>query len=145
MNVALMLGRTRVRAAVVTASLLGIAACAGENLFTGTVTSGGDEPIVDITAPAEGSTLGAGSSVAITADVDAPNGLVTADYAGVFTADGATAFVPEMQSFSRPPFATLNVTLSAQPGGGVGEAAIVVRVTDGDGLSASDTVKITVN
>ena len=145
MNAALLLRRRRVRTAVVAGSLLGFAACAGENLFTGPVSSGGNEPIVDITAPAQGSTLGSGSSVAISAAVDAPNGLVTADYSGVFVADGSSAFVPESQSFSRPPFATLNVTLSAQPGGVVGEAAIVVRITDGAGLSASDTVKITVN
>jgi len=145
MNAAWLLGRRGVRAVLALSGVAIASACAGENLFQGPVTGGGDDPTVNITAPSEGSTLGAGSSVQVRADVDAPNGLVSAEYFGIFVADGTPAFVSETESYSRPPFAAVSNTLSPQPGGAVGDVAIILRVTDGEGISASDTVKITVN
>jgi hypothetical protein len=121
-----------------------LAGCAGENLFSAAGSVAGSDPTVEITAPQEAFSLALGASVQILAQVNAPNGLVSADYSGVY-ADGSAAFVAETETFAGPSFANLDNTIVPAISQTTGEVSIIVRVVDGLGEVKADTVKITVN
>lgn len=129
--------------AFMSAALL-LAGCAGENLFFAPGTVGGSEPTVEITAPQEAFSLALGASVQILAQVNAPNGLVSADYSGVYE-DGSAAFVAETETFGRPSFANLDNTIGPVIDQTAGEVRLIVRVVDGQGEAKADTVQVTVN
>jgi hypothetical protein len=129
--------------AFMSAALL-LTGCAGENLFSSAGSVGGSEPTVEITAPQEAFSLALGASVQILAQVNAPNGLVSADYSGVYE-DGSAAFVAETETFGRPSFANLDNTIGPVIDQTAGEVRLIVRVVDGQGEAKADTVQVTVN
>jgi hypothetical protein len=132
----------RVLALGASVALLG--ACAGENLFLGPgLTNTG--PDVTITAPTEGTEVPLGASLQVTAGASSRNGLVTATYKGIFADSGASAFVLASQDLGNRANVSLNTTLNATVGAGLGEVLIIVDVTDLDGQIAADTVSITIN
>jgi hypothetical protein len=133
-----------VRAVALIGAALLLAGCAGENLFFAPGAVGGSEPTVEITAPQEAFSLALGASVQIVAQVSAPNGLVSADYSGVYE-DGSAAFVAETETFGRPSFANLDNTIAPVIDQTTGAVRLIVRVVDGQGEAKADTVQITVN
>jgi hypothetical protein len=128
-------------AVVATFVLAAIAACTGENLFTGPSVGGillG--PTVDITAPAEGAAV-TGDSVQVTAHVASDNGITQVTFSGVFST-GTAAYITQVVSLS-----SQDTTLSRflkRSGTGTGSAKIIVQASDLLGGSAADMVTVTI-
>ena len=120
--------RLRPVAAAVLA-LAAVAACTGENLFTGPSLGGGLSGVtVAITAPAEGATFATGDSVQVTARVASVNGVTQVTLSGAF-ATGTSAFVTQVVSVPNSPDTTLSRFLR-RAGTTTGSAKIIVQATD---------------
>ena len=124
-------------------AMAALAACTGENLFTGPSLGGGAlGPTVDITAPAAGATFATGDSVQVTATVTSANGVTQVTLSGSF-ATGASAFVTQVVSLPNSPDTTLSRFLK-RAGTNTGSARIIVQATDLLGGSGADTVAVTI-
>ncbi len=122
-----------------------LSACAGENLFSVSAAVGGAGTQLEITAPADGSTVTEGASVQVIADATAPAGVASAKFSGVFKESGEAAFLSETETFQSPTVLHLDNTLQAVDGAGTGGVYIILLLTDGLGVTKADTVSITVN
>jgi uncharacterized protein YfaS (alpha-2-macroglobulin family) len=122
--------------------LAAIAACTGENLFTGPALGGTLlGPTVEITAPAAGATVAPGDSVQVTVNVASANGVSQVTFSGVF-GTGTAAFISQVVSLS-----SQDTTLSRflkQTGTTTGSAMIIVKASDLLAASAADTVTVTI-
>lgn len=134
------------RAASVALLTLGVvAACTGENLFTGPGAGGGSlvGPAVDITQPAADATFAVGDSVQVTADVSSDNGVSQLSFSGTFTA-GGTAYGGEVVQTNGANDTTVSVFLNPV-GGTTGNVRIVVLASDLVGGEGADTVTVSIN
>jgi hypothetical protein len=123
-------------------ALAGLAACTGENLFTGPALGGSLlGPTVDISAPAAGATVAATDSVQVTANVASDNGITQVTFSGLFST-GTAAYISQVVSLS-----ATDTTISRflkRAGTTTGAAKIIVQATDLLGGVAADTVSITI-
>lgn len=122
-----------------------LSACAGSNLFQVAVPLGGGGPSVVITSPTQGVTVAAGASLSVAAEAEAPDGIASATISGVFQDGSGAAFTQQTISYANVPATTINRTLGATPGAATGPVWVIVSVTDAGGVTAADTVSITVN
>lgn len=129
-------------AAVMAVGVAVVAACTGENLFTGPSTSTTLLGVtVEVTAPASGDTIPVGDSVQVTAHVQSENSVTQVTFGGVFEG-GTTAFVSQVVSLS-----ATDTTISRflkQAGTSTGGAKIIVLGQDLLGSQAADTVAVTI-
>jgi len=125
------------------AAAVTVAACTGDNLFTGVVLSTQlTAPEVTITAPTDNSTVTAGTPVSVTAQVTSSQGVSQMIFSGIFDA-GGTAFTSQTISLPNPKDTTVTQSL-AQPGTATGSAKIIVQATDILGATGADTLVITI-
>lgn len=130
---------SRLAAAVALAG--GLAACSGENTFTGLARSTPQGPRVDITAPQAGITIPVGDSVQVTATIESTSGISQVAFSGVLDAGGA-AFTPVNVTLPNPADTTLSRFLRRATST-AGGARIIVEATDILGRRGSDTVQVT--
>jgi len=124
------------------AGALFVAACTGDNLFTGPGFANNLlGPSVEITAPQEGLTLAVGDSVEVKANLSSTNGVTVVNYTGHF-ANGAVAFIGESASLPGPQDTTVANYLRQADGGGTGTVSIVVEAGDATGDRGADTVHV---
>lgn len=142
-----MIVRRRVRTVLILLAGSGLlAACAGENLFTGLGTSVEvTAPAVDITTPTEGFNKALGDSLRVEANVNAPNGAASVRYSATYEADGTAAYTSETVGLDGSMSVTLSETLAAVAGQIAGTALVVVEVTDQAGESGADTVTVVIS
>ncbi|MDX1494194.1 MAG: hypothetical protein R3253_09055 [Longimicrobiales bacterium] len=135
---------TDLRALAALAAVGVLGACAGENLFTVPGTGSGGSPTVEITAPTAGATFSVGAPVSVAANGTAQAGGATAEFKGVYSADGATAYTPQSVSISGLVNVALSAELVAAPGQAAGTAVIIVTLTDQAGNRGADSVTVTI-
>jgi hypothetical protein len=133
----------RAKQALLVAGALGVASCAGENLFSLPGTSTQGAPDVEITAPTEGFTLPLGDSIRVTAQVTAPVGGAAIVFRGTYPG-GTAAFAQETGDMNGVQAATVDNFLQAAPGQVTGSPFIVVEVTGLDGKVGVDSVRVTI-
>jgi len=122
-------------------ALVALAACAGENLFTGPVLGGGiSGPQVEITEPQANITLAVGDSVKVTASMTSSLGIVSVDFVGNLD-EGGAAFTPVSFALPSPQDTTVFRYLK-RSGTTAGSASIIVTATDEIGDVGADTVAI---
>ncbi|MDH3423642.1 MAG: hypothetical protein OEN00_11665, partial [Gemmatimonadota bacterium] len=135
--------RLRVAAAAV-AGLAVMAACTGDNLFTGPSLGGTLlGPSVEIEAPAANAVVGATDSVQVRTTVASENGVTQVTLSGVFPT-GTAAYISQVVSLPNPQDTTISRFLK-RSGTATGSARIIVQATDLLGGTAADTVTITIN
>jgi hypothetical protein len=130
----------RLAAAMLVAAVA--SACAGENLFTGLVTSE-QGPTVTITSPAANASVSAGDSLNVQADIVGSRGISQVKFSGFFTG-GTTAFTEQIVTLPNPPDTTLARFLR-QAAATTGNVNIIVEATDILGDKGSDTVAVVIN
>ena len=120
-----------------------VAACAGENLFTGPASGGGLlGPQVDITAPQPNITIALEDSVNVTATLTSQNGITEVVWSGALDAGGPAPFTP----ITVPLTAVTDTTMSrylVRSGATGGAASIIVTARDINGSTGADTISIT--
>jgi hypothetical protein len=120
-----------------------LAACTGDNLFTGLAISNQlTGPVVNINAPLANLSIKVGDSVQVTAQVTSSQGVSQLSYSGVFDG-GTTAFTSQVVTLPNPKDTTVSKYMR-QSGTTTGAAKIIVQATDILGGTASDTVAITI-
>jgi hypothetical protein len=129
---------SRFAAVVTTAGIL--AACTGDNTFTGIGFAGPQKPQVNITAPQANITIAVGDSVQVTATIQAPEGASSVSFTSLLDG-GGNAFTPISVTLPNPKDTTVSrymkrVTNTA------GSARIIVRATDVLGGAGADTVAV---
>ena len=131
-------------ATIAVAGLAMVAACTGENLFTGPSLGGTLlGPSVEIDAPAANAAVGAADSVQVTTTVASQNGVTQVTFSGVFPS-GTAAYISQVVSLPNPQDTTISRFL-LRSGTATGGASIIVQATDLLGATAADTVAITIN
>lgn len=143
MNRAVMMQGTR-GALVVLASAVVLAACAGENLFTGPATGGGSGPQVDITSPSSGAAVPLGEALEVSASVTAQQGAASAEFKGVYEGDGDAAYAATSQDLNGIVNLTLTQSLTASADQRAGTAVIIVSITDQGGETGADSVTVNI-
>lgn len=133
---------THVRTLCVAAATAVLAACAGENLFTGPL-AGASGPDVEITSPTSGQQFPVGNSVTVEATATSQSGAAVAEFEGVYEADGTAAFGTESQSLDGLVNVSLTQELLAVAGQIPGTVVIIVSVTDQQGETGADSVTVT--
>lgn len=119
-----------------------VAACAGENLFTGPGTGGGlTGPQVDITAPQPNITIAPGDSVEVTANVTAVGGVTEVSFTGTLLAGGSAPFAPVVVALSSVTDTTVSRYLKRSGATG-GAAEIIVTAKDAAGDEGADTISV---
>ena len=139
--------RAGVRSALTAFAALGLAvACTGDNLFTGPAlgTGSGEGPSVQISTPANGSSLPVGDSVLVTASAQSDLGMVEIVFGGEYTPAGTQAFAPKIRSLAGT-FDTTVAVFLLPVGTTPGDVLIVVQAEDVTGGTGADTVTITLN
>ena len=121
-----------------------VAACAGENLFTGPGTGGQNllGPQVDITAPQPGLTIALGDSVQVTATLVSQEGITEVAWTGTLVAGGAAPFTPIVVPLTGVTDTTMSRYLKRSGTTG-GAARIIVTAKDLDGDTGADTISVT--
>ncbi len=121
-----------------------VAACAGENLFTGLGTGGRSllGPQVDITAPQPGITIALGDSVNVTANIVSSEGVTEVAWTGTLVAGGPAPFTPVVVPLSGVQDTTMSRFLKRSGTTG-GAARIIVTAKDLDGDTGADTISVT--
>jgi Bacterial Ig domain len=136
--------RVRVRVGVGILVVAVLAACTGDNLFTGLAISNQlTGPVVNITSPGANQTVAVGAPVTVTAHVTSSQGVSQMVFSGVF-AGGSAAFTSQTFQLPNPKDTTLTTSLQ-QAGTSTGSAEITVQATDILGATGADTVGITIN
>jgi hypothetical protein len=131
----------RVGAAVLAAVL--VAACAGENLFTGPATGGGLlGPQVDITAPQPNISIAPGDSVNVTATLSSSSGITQVSFTGTLVAGGTAAFTPVVVALTPVNDTTMSRYMK-RSGATAGAARIIVTASDVSGRTSADTISVT--
>jgi hypothetical protein len=121
-----------------------VAACTGENLFTGP-SQGGTllGPAVEITAPAEDAMLTLGDSVQVSAEISSANGVSEVIFSGAYQT-GTAAYAQLVVALGGATDTTISRFL--QPVGTVtGAAKIAVEASDVTGRDGADTISVTIN
>lgn len=135
--------RTGVRLGMGVLAVAVLAACTGDNLFTGLALSNQlTGPEVTITSPGGNVSVAPGVAVSVTAEVTSSEGVSEMVFSGIFE-DGSPAFTAQTVALPNPQDTTLTKSL-AQPGTSTGSAKIIVEATDILGSTGADTVTITI-
>jgi hypothetical protein len=117
-----------------------LAACTGDNLFTGLGRSVPQKPEVTITAPPAGITVPVGDSVRVTATIESTQGVSQVSFSGILDAGGG-AFTAVDVTLPNPRDTTLSRVLRRTTST-AGGARIIVEATDILGRRGSDTVAV---
>jgi chitodextrinase len=129
---------SRFGAAVVGVGVL--AACTGDNLFTGLGFAIDLGPQVTITAPQANITIAVGDSVQVTATISSTQGVSQVNFAGLLDGGGA-AFTPVSVTLPNPPDTTISRFLRRATAT-AGSARIIVEATDILGGTGADTISV---
>ena len=130
----------RVGGAVLTVAV--VAACAGENLFTGPASGGGLlGPQVEITAPQPNITIALEDSVNVTANVSSNEGITEVSFTGTLDAGGPAPFTPVVVPLTAVTDTTLSRYLKRSGTTG-GAARIIVTAKDVSGDTGADTISV---
>ncbi|MEQ1856326.1 MAG: hypothetical protein ABL963_07645 [Longimicrobiales bacterium] len=131
------------RLAVALLAAVALPACAGENLFTGLVTSD-QGPQVEINTPTAGAAVAANDSVLVTASITATRGISAVQFSGVLDAGGG-AFINYVFTSAGTVSDTTLTTYMRRSGVTTGGAKIIVEATDALGDKGADTVAVVLN
>lgn len=117
-----------------------VAACTGDNTFTGIGFAGPQAPEVTITEPQANVTVASGDSVKVTATIESVQGVSQVTFTSLLDG-GGDAFTPISVSLQNPQDTTLSrymkrTTTTA------GSARIIVRAVDVLGDDGADTVAV---
>lgn len=132
----------RVGGAVLAAAV--VAACAGENLFTGPALGGAGllGPEVQITAPLPPVTVAPGDSVQVTASISTPEGITEVAFTSTLDAGGPAPFTPIVVPLSSVTDTTMS-RFMRRSGTTPGAAKIIVTAKDVSGDTGADTISVT--
>ena len=120
-----------------------VAACAGENLFTGPVQGGGLlGPQVEITAPQPNISIAPGDSVNVTATLSSSEGITEVSFTGTLDAGGPAPFTPVVVPLTAVTDTTMSRYLK-RSGATAGAARIIVTAKDLTGDTGADTISVT--
>jgi hypothetical protein len=133
---------SRVGGAILAAMI--VAACAGENLFTGPALGSGAllGPEVNITAPVPPVTVPSGDSVLVTATIVSSQGVTEVSFTSTLDVGGTAPFSPIVI----PLTAVTDTTMSRymkRSGATTGGAKIIVTAKEAGGNTGADTVAVT--
>jgi len=123
-----------------------VAACAGENLFTGPA-SGAEGllgPEVEITAPVPPVNIAPGDSVAVIAAISSPEGITEVSYTSTLDAGGSAPFTPIVVPLASITDTTM-LRFMRRSGSTPGGARIIVTAKDVSGDTGADTVAVNLN
>lgn len=134
---------SRVGVAILAAAL--VAACAGENLFTGPGLGSGAllGPEVNITAPVPPVNIAPGDSVNVIATIISDEGVTEVSFTGTLEG-GAAPFTPIVVSLAAVADTTMSRYLK-RSGATAGAAKIIVTAKEVDGDTGADTISVTLN
>jgi hypothetical protein len=122
-----------------------VAACTGDNLFTGIAAGVGLlGPEVDITAPQPNLAVTVGDSVTVTANVTDPNGVTGVKFSGTFSG-GQVAFTEIAVGSLPSPKDTTMTRVMRQAGTTTGNVRIIVEATNAAGDTGADTVTVIIS
>lgn len=134
---------TRLFATLALLSVITLAGCEGANLFQAQVATSDSGPTPTITSPSDGESVGLNSSLGVGFDVDAPEGAASFTVLGRYAGETTEAY----QSVSDALDASATsgfATMSPAAGQVAGEVYVVVQVTDVDGDTGRDSVRVTI-
>lgn len=119
-----------------------VAACAGENLFTGPGIGGTLlGPQVDITAPQPNITIAPNDSVNVTAALTSSDGITEVSFTGTLVAGGTAPFTPVVVPLTAVTDTTLSRYLKRSGATG-GAAWIIVTAKNASGDTGADTISV---
>ena len=137
--------RTTFRACLTLLGATALTACAGENLFQFEIGTTGGGAGLTITTPEDGATIGLNSSLGVGFDIADPAAAASYTITGRYVGGETDAYEP----FDEVLEENLNVaavfsTLSPAAGQVVGDVYVVVVLTDNEGATGRDSVRISI-
>ena len=136
-------GWNRLSATLALLGAVGLAGCAGENLFTAQIATNQAGPKPTITSPADGSPVNLNSSLVVTFDIDAPDGAASFTALGRYVAQETSAYQSVSQALDATAVSS-NATMAPVVGQVTGEVYVVVEISDIDGDTGRDSVRVTI-
>ena len=136
---------SRARATILAAAAVAtVAACAGENLFTGPALGGGAllGPQVTITTPQPNISIPPEDSVNVTATLVSAEGITEVSFTGTLDAGGVAPFTPVVVPLTAVTDTTMSRYLK-RSGTTAGAARIIVTAKDISGDTGADTISVT--
>ena len=122
---------------------VGLAGCAGENLFTAQIATNQNGPKPTITSPADGSPVVLNSSLVVTFDIDAPDGAASYTALGRYVGQELSAYESVSQALGATAVSA-SATMAPAIGQVTGEVYVVVEISDIDGDTGRDSVRVTI-